>query len=308
MTIPLEDRAGYITAADPDWLDTLSASGFDRVVYYKNPYNAPKLPIGSWFLCYRRGEHPPRLHLAGMVTAVEELSLDEAWSRYGLQLGVGHTAQSHSQWIAVARSVLRDHVTSVCCIELQNLRRYQPTILLSTMGIAVSGGTGQMGQALSNEQIDRCEDLLLSSPPLLPGEADAADELPSRMEIAIVRVVRSSAVIEFVKSLYNFKCQVCSKVIVTPRGPYAEGAHIQPLGSPHNGADDPSNVLCLCPEHHVLLDYGAFSVAEDYSLLGIRGKLAVNTRHPVSRKKLRYHQEHVYVRPGQCEAKFALRS
>jgi hypothetical protein len=295
MTIPLEDRAGYITAADPDWLDTLNASGFDRLVYYKNPYNAPKLPIGSWFLCYRRGQHPSRLHLAGIVAAVDELSLDEVWSRYGLLLGVGRTAQSHPQWISVARSVLRDHVMSVCCIELQHPRWYQPPILLSTMGIAVSGGTGQMGQALSHEQIDRCEDLLLSAPPLLPGEADATDAPPRRTESTVVRVVRSSAVIEFVKSLYDFKCQVCSKVIVTPRGLYAEGAHIQPLGSPHNGRDDPSNVLCLCPEHHVMLDYGAFSVAEDYSLLGIRGRLVVNPRHPISRKRLRYHREHVYV-------------
>src|SRR5262249_15237493 len=183
---------------------------------------------------------------------------------------------------------------SVCCIELQNPRWYQRPILLCLMGIAISGGTGQMGQALSHAQIDGCEDLLLSAPPMLPSETEGTDAPPRRTESTVVRIIRSSAVIEYVKSLYYFKCQVCSKVIVTPRGLYAEGAHIQPLGSPHNGPDDISNVLCLCPEHHVMLDYGAISLADDHTLLGLRGKLAVDPRHPLSRKRLRYHREHVY--------------
>src|SRR5947208_875275 len=49
MTIPYEDRSGYIAAADPDWLDTLDSARYDRLVYYKSPYNPPKLPTGSWF-------------------------------------------------------------------------------------------------------------------------------------------------------------------------------------------------------------------------------------------------------------------
>lgn len=39
--------------------------------------------------------------------------------------------------------------------------------------------------------------------------------------------------------------------------PYAEAAHIRALGSPHNGPDVIENVLCLCPNHHVLFDNGA---------------------------------------------------
>ena len=42
-----------------------------------------------------------------------------------------------------------------------------------------------------------------------------------------------------------------------PTGRYAEGAHIRPLGYPHDGPDVLGNVLCLCPNDHVRFDYGA---------------------------------------------------
>lgn len=208
------------------------------MVYYKSPYNPPKLPNGSWFLCYRRGESPPRLHLSGIVTSTDELSLDEAWSRYGLLLGVGHSAKSHDEWITTARTVLREHNTSVYCIELRQPRWYDPPINLSSLGLSISGGTGQMGQALSHDQIDQCEESLFSTPPVIPNGIEGSESRPRRTELNIVRIVRSSALIEYVKSLYEFKCQVFSKLLEIPQGIYAEGAHIQPLGWPHHGPDD----------------------------------------------------------------------
>jgi HNH endonuclease len=286
MTIPLKDRAAFIAAADPDWLDTLNASGFDRLVYYKNPYNAPGLPIGSWFLCYRRGEHPPRLHLAGMVAAVDELSLDEAWSRYGLRLGVGHTAQSHPQWIAVARSVLRDHVRSVYCIELQNPRWYQPPILLSAMGIAVSGGTGQMGKALSHGEIDRCEDLLLSAPPLLPkqpehvqrdGELEqvrsqqeeAGAFAPADLEDARKRILTAIVLRQGQRTFrdqllaaYRQICAVTGCDVVEA----LEAAHIVAYRGPET--NHVTNGLLLRADIHILFDLGLLAVhPQDYRLM-----------------------------------------
>jgi hypothetical protein len=54
-------------------------------------------------------------------------------------------------------------------------------------------------------------------------------------------------------------------------GPYAEAAHIRPLGAPHHGPDTPENILCLCPNHHVLLDHGGVGIGEDLSLVGEEG-------------------------------------
>jgi hypothetical protein len=35
------------------------------------------------------------------------------------------------------------------------------------------------------------------------------------------------------------------------------------------------NILCLCPNHHVMFDAGSFSIAEDLTLLGLAGRLRV---------------------------------
>jgi putative restriction endonuclease len=63
--------------------------------------------------------------------------------------------------------------------------------------------------------------------------------------------------------LHDYQCQICGIRLATSRGPYAEGAHIRPLGTPHNGPDEPGNLLCLCPNHHVLFDGGAITISDE---------------------------------------------
>jgi putative restriction endonuclease len=75
-------------------------------------------------------------------------------------------------------------------------------------------------------------------------------------------------------------------------GSYAEAAHIRPLGRPHNGPDTPDNVLCLCPNHHVLFDYGAFSIGDDLGLVGIEGSLRTHKSHRISTEYVEYHRHH----------------
>jgi putative restriction endonuclease len=75
-------------------------------------------------------------------------------------------------------------------------------------------------------------------------------------------------------------------------GPYAEGAHIRPLGAPHNGPNSKDNLLCLCPNHHALFDLGGVTVADDLSLNGAPGRLTVHTRHRINAEHLRYHREY----------------
>jgi putative restriction endonuclease len=78
----------------------------------------------------------------------------------------------------------------------------------------------------------------------------------------VQRVVRNTAVTQWVKELHDFVCQVCGERLQTDSGGYAEGAHIRPRGRPHNGPDVIKNVLCLCPNDHVRLDRGAIVISD----------------------------------------------
>ncbi|NLU99268.1 hypothetical protein B6N13_14395 [Marinomonas sp. UCMA 3892] len=80
--------------------------------------------------------------------------------------------------------------------------------------------------------------------------------------------------------------------IFKDRAELAEAAHIKPLGQPHNGPDVESNILCLCPNHHVLFDNGGFTIADDLSLIGIEGELKTVKKHTVDLAFIQYHREH----------------
>jgi putative restriction endonuclease len=115
-----------------------------------------------------------------------------------------------------------------------------------------------------------------------------------RQETTIVRIVRDTQQARQIKALYNYCCQVCSVRLEGIAGPYAEAAHIRPLGEPHHGPDTPDNLLCLCPNHHVLFDYGGFAIADDFSLMGIDGRLSIKPEHRISLEYISYHREHYY--------------
>jgi hypothetical protein len=94
-------------------------------------------------------------------------------------------------------------------------------------------------------------------PPAPPIAVDIEDP-PGRQEITIYRVLRDSLMARRVKQLHNYECQLCGHTILLPGGVrYAEAHHIQPLGEPHNGPDQAGNIVCVCPNHHAELDYGA---------------------------------------------------
>lgn len=111
-----------------------------------------------------------------------------------------------------------------------------------------------------------------------------------RKEQTIIRIIRDTKASKAIKALYDNSCQVCGIKLVTPKGNYSEGAHIIPLGAPHHGPDDKSNILCLCPNHHVLLDRFSFTFAVNYKLLGDDGELKVARSHELSDKSISWHQ------------------
>ena len=105
-------------------------------------------------------------------------------------------------------------------------------------------------------------------------------------------IIRDTQLARDVKKLHNYTCQVCGILLKTRGGPYAEGAHIKPIGSPHNGPDALDNMPCLCPNHHVLFDRGSFTVLGDRSLNGLPGKLRTVAGHTINRDYIAYHHEH----------------
>lgn len=125
-------------------------------------------------------------------------------------------------------------------------------------------------------------------------EDEAEYRSPKRIKTQVSRVIRDTYMSKKVKELYQYKCQVCGVRIETNSGYYAEAAHIKPVGTPHNGPDVISNVLCLCPNHHVKFDYGGFTILDDFDLLGEPGKLYVHPDHNPDKKFLEYHREHRY--------------
>ena len=78
----------------------------------------------------------------------------------------------------------------------------------------------------------------------------------------------------------------------TKSGNYSEGAHIRPLGRPHDGDDATDNILSLCPNHHVMLDKGAISISNDFELLGEEvGSLTLHEKHKINLSNLEYHRK-----------------
>lgn len=108
-----------------------------------------------------------------------------------------------------------------------------------------------------------------------------------RIPTTLLRIVRDTSKSREIKELYNYTCQVCSLRIELNGIGYAEGAHIKPLGRPHNGSDDISNLLCLCPNHHVMFDKFHFTVDHNFSLVGLQGNLHV--KHNINMENFKYH-------------------
>jgi hypothetical protein len=105
----------------------------------------------------------------------------------------------------------------------------------------------------------------------------------------------SQAAARAVKVLHKHVCQFCNTQLCLATGSYAEGAHIRPLGKPHNGPDTPDNVLCLCPNCHVRFDAGALALSPAGDVLdcvtgNLLGKLRTSPGHVIDPNHVEYHR------------------
>jgi putative restriction endonuclease len=114
----------------------------------------------------------------------------------------------------------------------------------------------------------------------------------SRRLTTTYRLVRDGAVAQEVKRIHDYTCQFCAVRLETATGPYAEGAHIVPLAA--NGSDDLSNIMCLCPNDHMLFDHGSLQIADDWTVRDRAGLVRWNLRrassHAVSLENIRAHR------------------
>lgn len=86
-------------------------------------------------------------------------------------------------------------------------------------------------------------------------------KIKERVLTNVYRILRDTALARRIKAENDFSCQICShKIFLKNEKPYAEAHHVKPLGGEHDGPDDRDNILCVCANCHVMLDYGAIKL------------------------------------------------
>jgi 5-methylcytosine-specific restriction protein A len=105
------------------------------------------------------------------------------------------------------------------------------------------------------------------------------------------RIIRDTKVSSWVKYVHEFKCQICGTALeIGDNEFYAEAHHIKPLGNNHRGADVVENIMCVCPNHHALLDLGVLYI-ELSQLRSVEG-------HEINPEYITYHNTIIYKKSG----------
>lgn len=97
--------------------------------------------------------------------------------------------------------------------------------------------------------------------PNTPIATDITEPPQERVQTITYRVLRDTSLARRIKEENGYKCQKCGSQLRLSDGKlYAEAHHLMPLGLPHSGPDIRENIICLCPNCHVLFDYGAIRI------------------------------------------------
>ena len=121
----------------------------------------------------------------------------------------------------------------------------------------------------------------------IPESLPNGNEKPKRVETKVYRVLRDTKLAITIKNLYKNRCQICNLTISLKNNEfYSEAHHIIPLGK-HNGADTADNIIVLCPNHHVMMDYGLIKLSLD--------QIKMHEKHKISQKSIDYHNEIIFI-------------
>ncbi len=98
------------------------------------------------------------------------------------------------------------------------------------------------------------------------------------------RIIRDTKVSSWVKYVHEYKCQICETALkIDDYEFYAEAHHLKPLGNGHNGPDVVENIICVCPNHHALLDLAVIHI-EKSQLRYVEG-------HEINPEYISYHND-----------------
>ena len=111
----------------------------------------------------------------------------------------------------------------------------------------------------------------------------------------ISQIERNPELPKIIKEIYGSTCQLCNLPLITPTGKISEGAHIHPLGNGHDGPDIIENFLCLCPNHHALLDKHGWYLTDDLEAIETvtgkhLGSIVKADVHDISISSIRYQR------------------
>lgn len=107
---------------------------------------------------------------------------------------------------------------------------------------------------------------------------DLGSDKTGRFKVETYRILRDTKLARELKLLYNNVCQICEEQIQLNGKTYSEAHHIKPLGKPYNGPDKLDNIIVVCPNCHVKLDYGAIKI-EDLRI----------SKHKISNEYVNFH-------------------
>ena len=113
---------------------------------------------------------------------------------------------------------------------------------------------------------------------------DLGNDNYSRVKTEIYRIIRDTELSKKIKSLYDNKCQICGNQLQLNGKSYSEAHHIKPLGK-FNGPDKFDNLIVVCPNCHVKLDYGAIKIEMDK----IKEK-----KHLIAQEYIDFHNQELF--------------
>ena len=102
------------------------------------------------------------------------------------------------------------------------------------------------------------------------------------------------------KLLYDNTCMFCgTRLQVAKDRFYSEAAHIRGVGKPDNGPDKKSNVLVLCPNHHIQFDRGVLRLHKVNGHYQIKSETSadplheknITLKHSIDEGCVKYHHE-----------------
>lgn len=130
-------------------------------------------------------------------------------------------------------------------------------------------------------QIESADDKILK----ISSANQAEDfEVTARTLREINIINRNKNLVQGLKNLYDNTCQLCAtRLKIADNLFYSEVHHIKSLGMPHNGPDTVNNMIVVCPNCHVLLDFKAIEIDKT--------KLKMLEPHKVEETFIDYHNK-----------------